>query len=239
MLPRSNYNTLYEDMGLGLLSLGAGCTDVLAFLKLGELFTSAMTGNTALLAIALGRGHLPAASRSLCALLAFALGVVAATVIGDLWEAQGRDRHGVLRRLLPAELVFLAACAGLWSAHPHSPHGAVLYAIIALSALGMGIQAVAARHSNASGINTIVFTTNLINILIAAARRVTSVPAGGNPPAQAGSHVQAFVAYAAGAAVAGFLVDHWARAVIWIPVAVVLSACGFFELAARPTRSAT
>ena len=38
---------------------------MLAFIKLGHLFTSAMTGNTALLAIALGQGDVAAAGRSL------------------------------------------------------------------------------------------------------------------------------------------------------------------------------
>lgn len=237
---RSNYHTLYEDLGLGLLSAGAGCTDVLAFLKLGELFTSAMTGNTALLAIALGRGHLLAASRSLCALLGFALGVVLATILSGHWESQGRDRRGVVRRLLPVELVFLVACAALWSSRLFAVQGIVLYAVIALSALSMGIQAVAARHSNSSGISTIVFTTNLINILAAATRALASLPADGNAPTRPGAHVQAFVAYAIGAAVGAVLVYRWVVAgVIWIPVAVILAALGFFELARVPAESAT
>ncbi len=45
----------YKNLGLTWLSLGSGCTDVLSFLKLGDVFTSPMTGNTALLAIAIGR----------------------------------------------------------------------------------------------------------------------------------------------------------------------------------------
>lgn len=230
--------TIHEDLGLGLLSIGAGCTDVLAFLKLGDLFTSAMTGNTALLAIAIGSGHLLAASRSLCALVGFALGVVVATVISDSRRAQEQDRRGVLRRLLPLELVFLGGCAALWSANAHSLQGVVLYAVIALSALSMGIQAVAARHSNSSGISTIVFTTNLINILISATRALARLPAAAGAPARAGAHLQAFVAYAGGAALAALLVYRWVQAAIWIPVAVVLCAFGFFELAERAASQA-
>lgn len=233
-MPHSNYNTLYEDLGLGLLSIGAGCTDVLAFLKLGDLFTSAMTGNTALLAIALGRGHLLAASRSLCALIGFALGVVLATAVSNSTDALEGDRRGALRRLLPLELLLLCGCAATWSANAHSTRGVVLYAIIALSALSMGIQAVAARHSNSSGISTIVFTTNLINIVAAATRALAHLPARGNVPTRVGAHAQAFIAYAAGAAVAALLVYRWVAAAIWIPVGVVLAAFVFFELAGRP-----
>jgi Protein of unknown function (DUF1275) len=56
-VPRSNHTAICEDFGLGLISIGAGCTDVTAFLKLGELSTSVITGNTALLAVALGGGR--------------------------------------------------------------------------------------------------------------------------------------------------------------------------------------
>src|SRR5437660_11648422 len=69
-----------DALGLALLSFASGATDVLAFIKLGHLFTSAMTGNTALLAIALGQGHVAAAGRSLTALLGFALGLALAPV---------------------------------------------------------------------------------------------------------------------------------------------------------------
>lgn len=221
----------YDDLGLVLLCGAAGCADVLAFLKLGDLFTSAMTGNTALLAIAVGRGHLPAASRSLCALVGFALGVVLATAITSPGPGQGDDRRRTLRRLLPLELIFLVSCAALWTAISDSVHGVLRYAIIALSALSMGIQAIAARASNSSGINTIVFTTNLVNVLIAATRTLAHLQPQGNSVARSRYHAQAFVAYGAGAVLAALLVQHWYGFVIWIPVASVLLAFGFFELA--------
>lgn len=224
---------VYADLGLGLLSAGAGCTDVLAFLKLGGLFTSAMTGNTALLAIALGSGHLLAATRSLSAFLAFSLGVMLATAIAALSRQGEENRRRVLRRLLSLEFVLLVCCAGLWSANSESVQGGLLYTIIALSALSMGVQAVAARTSNASGINTIVFTTNLVNILMSATHALARLPAAGKQPARAGSHLHAFVAYAGGAVLAAFLVLHWTEVAIWIPVAAVPLALGCFELAGR------
>ena len=42
------------DLGLGLMAIAAGGSDALAYLKLGHVFTSAMTGNTVLLCIAVG-----------------------------------------------------------------------------------------------------------------------------------------------------------------------------------------
>jgi uncharacterized membrane protein YoaK (UPF0700 family) len=55
MKPTENSCAAYGRLGLASLSFASGCTDVLTFLKLGNVFTSAMTGNTALLAIELGR----------------------------------------------------------------------------------------------------------------------------------------------------------------------------------------
>jgi uncharacterized membrane protein YoaK (UPF0700 family) len=230
--------SLYEDLGLALLSSGSGCTDVLAFIKLGGVFTSAMTGNMALLAIALGRGHLLAASRSLCALLGFVLGVVLAAAVCNPSPKEDEDRRRVLRRLLPLELLFLVSCAALCSATAGSVQGALLYAVIALSALGMGIQAIAARASNSSGINTVVFTTNLVSILVPATRALARLPPAGTLPARTGPQVHAFIAYGVGAALGAFLVYHWPESVVWIPVAAVLLASGLFQRAARAARRA-
>src|SRR5271154_6702910 len=82
----------YGDLGLAWLSLASGCTDVLTFLKLGDLFASAMTGNMALLALAIGRGQMLAASRSFTALLGFTLGAALATLIDARAQPQGSER---------------------------------------------------------------------------------------------------------------------------------------------------
>jgi hypothetical protein len=45
------------DVGLALLGFASGSMDALAFFNLGEVFPSAMTGNTALLGLVLGLEH--------------------------------------------------------------------------------------------------------------------------------------------------------------------------------------
>lgn len=57
-----------------LLTSVAGSIDVIGYLKLGEVFTANMTGNTVLLGIALGRGKSEAAIRSFIALIGFVTG---------------------------------------------------------------------------------------------------------------------------------------------------------------------
>lgn len=149
---------------LACLSLASGCTDVLTFLKLGEVFTSAMTGNAALLGVAIGRGEMLAASRSLTALFGFIAGAALAAVIYNLAQAEPKAGGG-LRRLLLLEFVCLGGCTVLWSfsGQPIQPRS--LYSIIVLSALSMGIQGIAAQRISSSGISTIVFTSALIRIV--------------------------------------------------------------------------
>src|SRR4051812_22701456 len=149
-------------LGPAALGLASGASDVLSFLELGNLFTSGMTGNMALLAIAVGHGQVATATRSLSALVAFACGVLI---------AKGVTR--TLRALLLLEVVVLGACAALWTANADALDGAVLYGVIALSALGMGIQAAAARTGKYAGVTTVVLTLNLVRML--------SLPAEGGP----------------------------------------------------------
>jgi len=69
------------DLGLTTLAMGSGVTDVTTFLTLGDVFTSAMTGNTALLGIALSQGRLLSAAHSFSALLGFAIGAALGATI--------------------------------------------------------------------------------------------------------------------------------------------------------------
>ena len=236
MTPGSDATHFGDNVALVWLSLAAGCTDVLTFLKLGDLFTSAMTGNVALLAIAIGHGQLLTASRSFTALLAFALGVSLATAMNASRRAFP-DVRGGLRRLLLLELVFLLGSAMLWSTSPDPVGGAALYAVIALSAVSMGIQAVAARSINSSGISTVVFTTALLHVVMYATRALARADAAVASPGSIGSHLGTLAAYGAGAAAAGFLVSQHFSATIWVPTVAVMTALGISQLAGKPEGS--
>src|SRR5215470_14679194 len=88
------------DLGLALLALASGSTDVMAFLTLGDIFTSAMTGNVAFLAIAIGQGQLHSALLTSLALLGFIGGVAAATA---LYAPRKPSVRAVLRPLFAVE----------------------------------------------------------------------------------------------------------------------------------------
>ena len=219
-------------LGLALLSFASGATDVLAFLKLGHLFTSAMTGNTALLAVAIGQGHVAAAGLSLTALLGFTFGVALATVVNA-----ARVGHSDAPRdpspLLLLEILFLVGCTALWSARPEPIEGSVLYVVVSLSAVSMGIQAVAARTVNISGISTIVFTTVVIRIVSDITGRVAGPPTSPTSPPSIASGLAAFLAYGCGALTAGIADSRQIWLVIWIPVAAVILALAVWELAGK------
>lgn len=218
----------YGNLGLAFLSFASGCTDVLTFLKLGNVFTSAMTGNAALLAIEIGRGNLYGALRALAALFSFALGVALAARMDAAWRTTA-DEWRRFSLLLLLELVFLTASAGLWSVSPDPIQGAALYGVILLSALSMGIQAVAAGTIR-SGINTIVFTSVLVRIVMFVTGALSQQSRGSGEFSKIGPHLGTFASYVFGALLAAIAVWHFFRAVVWAPIAAVIIALALSEV---------
>jgi len=216
---------------LACLSLASGCTDVLTFAKLGEVFTSAMTGNTALLGIAIGRGQMLAASRSLTALFGFVAGAAAAALIYNLARTETRIGAG-LRRLLAIEIICLFAGTVLWSLSGDPLPPGQLYTIILLSAFSMGIQGIAAQRISSSGISTIVFTSALIRIVTSVTGTLMHLAGAADARVSTKGHLATFAAYAGGAALTGILVSRDIGLLKWIPVAAVLLAFGLSLLPA-------
>ncbi len=222
------------DLGLVLLALASGGSDAISFLMLGRIFTSAMTGNTALLGIAVGEGRTSDALLGLAALAGFIVGAATAAAVS---EYRGEtDLARVLRPLFAFEALYLGCFALLWSFAGHPAGGGPLFGLIILSAAAMGIQSVIARKINAPGINTIVFTSTLVTIVTsvtgAVVRRLRPV-VGFATRRQLGI----FVAYAAGAIAAGGLTRCEPAWVALMPLLALLGAFACCELDARQRRS--
>ncbi len=219
------------DRVIGALAFAAGSADVFAFVRFHDVFTSAMTGNTALLGLALGRGHLVAASRSLAALSGFSVGAAGATLIVDsgarLGEATRMTR--VLRRLLGAEFGLLLLVALSWTLAPMPVHHTLLYALIITASMAMGVQSVAARLIDVPGIPTVVFTTTLTMIMMALTRMIRQRGARNPRTAPVSGlltlrQIGAMGLYFGGAAMTG--VANFARPpiAVWLAVAAVVVA---------------
>jgi uncharacterized membrane protein YoaK (UPF0700 family) len=216
------------DLGLGLMAVAAGSSDALAYLKLGNVFTSAMTGNTVLLCIAVGQERVAAALQSFTAFGAFAIGVVLAAVLLHHLA----PRENVPPRLLPlfmVEIVCLIAFVAVWFATGNSAEPA-RYALISLSAIAMGIQGVTARQINVPQVNTIVFTTTIISVVASCTHAVLRATA---IPLDTKRQIGVLLVYVAGAVLTAFLVTRDYGIYVFIPLAAVIGALLSHQAARR------
>jgi uncharacterized membrane protein YoaK (UPF0700 family) len=196
---------------LVLLGMAAGSMDVLSYLQLGHVFTSAMTGNAVLLGLGIGQGNLAATSRNLAALGSFLLGLALGGVLLKPHGAAGASptaRRDVTRAFT-LEAVLLIGFAALWQFGGGPSSELLLYELIGLSALAMGLQSATAHHIGIPGMATTYFTGTLTNIVAAVtahlrhARRpdMAAAPSARRTRWQA----LAFLAYIAAAALTGLM----------------------------------
>lgn len=203
---------------LALLSFAAGTMDAIAFVALGQVFTSAMTGNTIFLGLALGRGDFNTTLHSLAALIGYLVGAAAASVVMT-W---GGDRS---RHALCLEAAFLIAFAVVWFA-ADGPHGpASLYALIILSAVAMGIQGAVGRILNVPGVTTVLITSTYTAILGGIVQRLHDRQ---RPLLSelAARQSLALAAYVASALVSGVVLTHGEGAMPFLPLAAILLLLG-------------
>jgi uncharacterized membrane protein YoaK (UPF0700 family) len=199
---------------LALLSFTAGSMDAIAFLTLGEVFTSAMSGNTILLGLALGQGRMSAASHSLAAFVGYVVGVAVATL------PLRKPARGIKWTLI-LEVLFLAVFAGLWTACGGPVGSFETYALIAFSAIAMGLQGAVGRAIRIPGIPTVVITSTLTAIVAALSERVLA----GNRPVLATSTKQqigTFLMYLVSAIVTGLAVSRWLVVLPYFPLVAAL-----------------
>jgi uncharacterized membrane protein YoaK (UPF0700 family) len=221
------------DVALTALALGSGVTDVTSFLTLGDVFTSAMTGNAALLGIALSQGRILSAMHSFSALLGFTLGASVAAPMYLRRRPNRPGRVGVIRPLLLTEILCLGVFAATLTFVGPPAEGIALYALILLSAIGMGVQGVAARHINSPGINTIVFTSTLISIVISLTGTLTRRSGSDKVHYDTKRQIGMFLAYGFGALLAGILAGPALPVLAWIPMVAILTALACCEAAVR------
>lgn len=146
-------------LSLAMLAFASGSADSFAFLHLGAVFTSAMSGNLILLGLGLGQGHASVVAHAGVSFLSYIVGVL---IAAPILHAAMTERLG-LSRVLVIEIAFLAVFAIVWFGFgpPADASAPIVFVLLALSACGMGAQAAAARTINVSGISTVVFTGTL------------------------------------------------------------------------------
>jgi uncharacterized membrane protein YoaK (UPF0700 family) len=201
-----------RDTALLILTAVSGVVDAIAFLALGRVFTANMTGNLVLFAISVGQGAGAAALRCAVAFAGFAAGAY----LGgrgrrpdpqDLWPAGAT-------RLLAAELGLLTAFGVVWALTDHRPHDAEVHLLIALAALGMGLQSAAAARLHVSGVTTTYVTGTLAGLMTEIATQTGSRE-------NWGERAGALAALALGAGTGAVLIEEARWAAPWLAVVLV------------------
>jgi uncharacterized membrane protein YoaK (UPF0700 family) len=223
--PAPAAETGIRDLLLVALTVSTGSVDALSFLGLGKVFSAFMTGNFAFLGFRVAGAAGPSVPRVLAALAAFALGAVLAARIVAPGRNGGVTWPPRVTFALATALVAQAAFLGLWlavDAHPSSGAGD---ALIAMSALAMGMQ------------TTAIFSLGVRALFTTAATATWAVLFGDFSGWSQSSHERwrlaaVIVGLFAGAVVGGLLVVHartWAAAfpLAMTTLVVAVAACAF------------
>jgi uncharacterized membrane protein YoaK (UPF0700 family) len=204
------------------LTLVTGATDAVAFTRLGNVFTSVMTGNMVLLGVAVGRGELTALEHTGLAVASFILGTVAGAHIAGRPRADDPVWPRPLSRALGVELgIFAAVAAGWWASGSH-PAGVTQSALLAASALALGIQSGAVLRLNVSGLSTTYLTGTLTTLVqtLTTTRRLKG----------AGRSLCLLIALIAGAAIGALLAIRVPAAAPVVPMLILAAVIAVAEV---------
>jgi len=219
-----------RDILLLALTWAAGSVDAISFLALGHVFTANMTGNTVLLGLHLAQEQGTAALRSLTALVGFGGGLVAGALLVERSREEGAWPRAVTLALAFEAVILLgfALGASVTGAVGDAWTGQVL---IALSAMGMGIQSAAVRHLDVPGVATTYVTGTLTSAVTALVGRSSlAAPRGGARQDAPGAalwwsrirlQVLTLLVYGFGALIAGLVQARWPRVVAVLPLIAV------------------
>lgn len=160
------------------LSVGSGAVDAICWLALGKVFAAFMTGNIAFLGFRLGGAAQPSILRVLAALAGFAIGA---------WLGSAMTRGSALRgvwprcvsRVLAASVAVQVPFVILWIAVDGDPASGTANVLIAIMAVAMGMQTVAAfalgvraSFSTAATATLVALMTDLSNWALSMRDRV-------------------------------------------------------------------
>jgi uncharacterized membrane protein YoaK (UPF0700 family) len=205
------------------LTFGSGAADVASFTRLGNVFTSVMTGNIVLWGYAAANGSATLASHTAVAVGGYIVGVAAATWIAHGVRASGADEPGesaapvvsgpVVRAML-AELILLAGFAAGWEISGARPAGWGQFCLLAVLAGAMGMQSSAVKDMGLSDVSTTYLTGTLTGLVASLARPGQDTPHGLR-------RFGVLIGLVAGASLSGLLVATAAAGVPVLPLAAL------------------
>jgi uncharacterized membrane protein YoaK (UPF0700 family) len=231
-----------------LFTWAAGSVDAITYLR-AHVFTANMTGNSVLLALAVGQGQGAATIKALIALVAFILGVL----LGAIVAGEGGDRvktFTAVRR----EVFFETAVLVLFAiACVHPPTAAIhstVVLVIFTSGVAMGMQSAAVKRLSLPGVATTYITGTITSLFSGivhnwiarktrAAHPAAEAAASGHHHPQPsmrhslGLQAQVYLSYTIAALACGVLHNYWPSGVAILPV-LAIAGIGIYMLFAKP-----
>ena len=164
------------------LTFGSGAADVASFTRLGNVFTSVMTGNIVLWGLAVARGSLTLASHTAVAVGGYMAGVAVGTWVAHGFKRTGSSQEGVLPShvtwVLLAELTLLAGFTVGWEVSGASPAGWAQFCLLATLAAAMGAQSSAVNDMGLAQVSTTYLTGTLTGLVSSLVRPGQDTPHG-------------------------------------------------------------
>ena len=218
----NRFHVPVRDLLVVLLTVTTGAVDAASFLALGNVFGSVITGNLVLLGVAAGAARPDLAVHSGVALAGYVAGVAIGAPIAVHAGGHGRIWPPRVTVTLVVELGILCAFSVAWELAGGAPRGGLQFALVAVLAAAMGLQAAAVRRL---GQMSSTYLTSTLTGLVA------GLVTGSKPDGMARS-LGVLAAIVAGAAVASMIVKTvpvWLPAVVLLPLGVVIvsSVAGF------------
>jgi uncharacterized membrane protein YoaK (UPF0700 family) len=210
------------------LTFGSGAADVASFTRLGNVFTSVMTGNIALWGLAVARGSLTLASHTAVAVGGYIAGVAMGTWVAHGFKEAPSDREGVLPShviwVLLAELTLLAGFTVGWEVSGAGPAGWAQFCLLATLAAAMGVQSSAVNDMGLAQVSTTYLTGTLTGL-------VSSLVSPGHDTPHGIRRFGVLIGLVAGASICGLFV---ATAADVVPALLLAAVVTTLVLAAAP-----
>ena len=206
------------------LTFGSGAADVASFTRLGDVFTSVMTGNIVLLGLAVAQRSLTLASHTVVSIAGYIAGVAAGTWIArgvkERDAGPGSGEAGVLPThiiwVLLAELMLLAGFTAGWEVSGARPAGWAQFSLLATLAAAMGVQSSAVNDMGLTQVSTTYLTGTLTGL-------VSSLASPGQDTPHGLRRFGVLIGLVSGASLCGLFVATAADAVPALPLAALVS----------------
>lgn len=205
---------LPRDAFFVVLALASGATDAFGFLQLGGTFTSVMTGNMVLLALAAARADGALVIRAGSAICGYLAG--AALAVRAAGPTYTTTPERTMRRLLRVEIALFVLYAAVFEIAGSTPPLAVQTVMFVIAALALGIQSSAVQSYRASGLSTTFLTGTLTSVAISFAQ--------GRPVRHSSRSLSILAGLLVGAAAAAGLAQASPRAAVVLPLLLIVTA---------------